>query len=251
VGYWLDIYELVYAPDNVVFGATYIDINAVMIALQIQLTLMALIAIIAAVNIFRLALRPLLAAGGFWLAATILVAGVYPGLVQRFSVDPNELALETPYIEHNIAFTRLGYGLHEVRVQPFGNTTELTRQDISDNELAMQNIRLWDYRPLLQTYGQLQALRPYYQFRDIDIDRYEIDGQVRQVMLSPRELEKTRLPGQTWVNRKLEFTHGYGVAMNPVDRVTRDGQPDFFIRDLPPRTTVILTSPALKFTTAS
>ena len=240
VGYWLDIYELVYAPGNVVFGATYIDINAVMIALQIQLTLMALIAIIAAVNIFRLALRPLLVTGGLWLAATILVAGVYPGLVQRFSVDPNELALETPYIEHNIAFTRLGYGLHEVRVQPFGNTTELTRQDISDNELAMQNIRLWDYRPLLQTYGQLQALRPYYQFNDIDIDRYGIEGQVRQVMLSPRELEKTRLPGQTWVNRKLEFTHGYGVAMNPVDRVTRDGQPDFFIRDLPPRSNIDL-----------
>jgi uncharacterized protein len=240
VGYWLDIYELVYSPGNVVYGATHADINAVRVALQIQLTLMALIAVIAAVNIFRLSLRPLLAAGGLWLAATILVAGIYPGLVQRFSVDPNELALETPYIEHNIHFTRMGYGLHEVTVQSFGSTTELSRQDIADNDLAMQNIRLWDYRPLRQTYTQLQALRPYYQFNDIDIDRYELDGQVRQVMLSARELEKTRLPGQTWVNQKLEFTHGYGIAMNPVDRVTRDGQPEFFIRDLPPRSVIDL-----------
>jgi uncharacterized protein len=241
LGYWFGMYELLYSRQGVVFGAAYTDINASLPALWAQLATMALLAAVFALNIFRLALRPLLAAAGLWLVVTILVAGLYPGLMQRYIVEPNELAVETPYIEHNIAFTQLGFGLHDVDIRSFGRTTQLTQRDLQDNEEILDNIRVWDYRPLLQTYTQLQALRPYYQFYDIDVDRYQINGGVRQVMLAARELNQDNLPGQAWVNQRLEFTHGYGVAMNPVDRVTRDGQPEFFIRDLPPESNIPIT----------
>ena len=118
--------------------------------------------------------------------------------------------------------------------------TDLSEQDLAFNEAVVNNVRLWDYRPLQRTYEQLQALRPYYQFSEIDIDRYKIDGEVRQVMLAARELNKENLPAPSWVNRNLEFTHGYGVVMNPVDSITPDGQPEFFIQDLPPQSNVPL-----------
>ena len=175
-----------------------------------------------------------------WLAATILVAGLYPGLLQRYAVEPNELERETPYIADNIAFTRLAFDLETVAVAPFGDINLLDQTVLGDAkaDAILRNIRLWDYRLLKDTYEQLQALRPYYQFGGVDIDRYTVDGKIDQVMLAVRELDKSKLNNPTWVNRNLEFTHGYGIVMNPVEQVSSEGQPEFYVQDLPPKSVV-------------
>jgi len=240
LGYLFNIYGLLYSPDGVIFGAGYTDMNATLWALRAQLVLMGLAALALLLNAFRPNLRPLLVTGALWLATALLLGGVYPGLLQRYAVEPNEIERERPYIEHNIEFTRLAFGLDQIEKRPFDTITDLSQQDLLDNEAALQNVRVWDYRPLQRTYEQLQALRPYYEFSDIDIDRYVIDGQIRQVMLAARELDKTNLPAPSWVNRNLEFTHGYGIVMNPVDRISPEGQPEFYIQDLPPRSSVDL-----------
>ncbi|MGB3716996.1 MAG: UPF0182 family protein [Candidatus Promineifilaceae bacterium] len=237
-GYLLDIYELQYSTRGVVFGATYTDLNASLPALYVQLALMVILAIVTAVNIFRLAIRPFLIAGGLWLAAAILLGNVYPTLLQRYGVEPNEISREQTYIERNIEYTRFGFALDDVDARSFGTVSELSNQDLVSNRETLQNVRLWDIRPLQQTYAQLQELRPYYEFSSVDIDRYDIEGETRQVMLAGRELNKENLSAPSWVNKKLQFTHGYGLVMNPVDQVTPEGRPEFFIKDLPPQSTV-------------
>jgi len=236
VGYWFDIYNLLYAPGGAVVGATYTDMNATIWALRAQLLFMALAALAALYTYFRFDLRPLLATGGLWLAATVLLGGLYPGLLQRYAVEPNELERERPYIANNIAFTRLAYGLDTVQSQAFDTVAILDENALRQEKAAaiLKNIRIWDYRLLQTTYEQLQALRPYYQFGEVDIDRYQINGETRQVMLGVRELNKANLNNPTWVNRNLEFTHGFGVVMNPVNETTPEGQPRFFIQDIPP-----------------
>ncbi len=240
VGYRLDIYNLLYSPRGVAFGASYTDMNASLWALRAQMLFVGLAALAVAYNIFRPELRLMLAMGGLWLAATLLLGGLYPGLLQRYAVEPNEIERERPYIAYNIEYTRLAFGLDKVETRPFTVGENLTEADLNQNEALLQNIRLWDYRPLQATYQQLQALRTYYQFGEVDIDRYQIDGQQRQVMLAARELNKADLPFSSWVNRNLEFTHGYGLVMNPVNRVTTDGQPEFFIKDFPPQVSIDL-----------
>jgi uncharacterized membrane protein (UPF0182 family) len=238
LGFVLDIFELSYSPRGVAFGASYTDLNASLPALYAQLALTIVLIVIAAVNIFRSAVRPLLIAGGLWLVVTILAANVYPAVIQRYAVEPNELNRERPFIQNNLDFTRLAFGLDKIDAREFGEVTELTNLELVENRAALQNARLWDNRLLQQTYAQLQELRPYYEFSPVDIDRYEIDGEIRQVMLAGRELNKANLPSPSWINEKLIFTHGYGVVMNPVDQVTPEGRPDFFIKDLPPQSTV-------------
>ena len=238
IGYLFQIFNLNYSGRGVVFGASYTDINASLYALYAQLAFMVLAALVMLFNVFRLSLRPLLVAGGLWLAATLLMGGIYPALLQRYEVEPNELVRETPYIQYNIDSTRLAFNLDKIEIRDFAEIDPLDQNDITSNADVLNNIRLWDYRPLRATYTQLQALRPYYVFGEIDIDRYQIDGETRQVMLATRELDKTQLPSLSWVNEKLEFTHGYGIVMNPVDRFTSDGQPEFFIQDLPPASTI-------------
>ncbi len=234
ISHWLDIYNLLYSEQGVVFGASYTDMNANLYGLWAQVALMGLTAAAVAFNIFRQNLRLPLMTAALWLAASFILGGVYPNLLQRYAVEPNEIVRESPYIQHNITYTRLAFGLDQIESKEFIYGGELTQEDLIDNEISFRNIRLWDYRPLQATYEQLQALRPYYEFSEIDIDRYIIDGEQRQVMLAVRELNKTKLPNRTWVNENLEFTHGYGLVMNPVDQVTRDGRPEFYIKDLPP-----------------
>ncbi|HET6444924.1 MAG TPA: UPF0182 family protein [candidate division Zixibacteria bacterium] len=240
-GYLLDIYEIQYSTRGVVFGASYTDLKATLPALYIQLALMVILAIITAVNIFRLSVRPFLVTAGLWLAAAILLGNVYPMLLQRYGVEPNEISREQPYIERNIEYTRFGFALNDIDSRDFGAVTELTNLDLLTNRETLQNVRLWDYRPLQQTYAQLQELRPYYEFSTVDIDRYDIEGVTRQVMLAGRELNKEDLSAPSWVNEKLQFTHGYGLVMNPVDLVSPEGRPVFFIKDLPPQSTVPIT----------
>jgi uncharacterized membrane protein (UPF0182 family) len=240
LGYWFSIFELLYSNRGVVFGASYTDLNASLWALRAQMVLMALLALVLIFNVFRLSLRPVLAVAGLWLVVTVIGGGIYPGLLQRYAVEPNEIVRESPYISHNIEYTRLAFGIDDVETRPFDNITDLQQDDLDENAAIVKNIRLWDYRPLQQTYEQLQALRPYYQFGEVDIDRYIIDGEQRQVMLATRELNKANLQNPTWVNQNLIFTHGYGIIMNPVNQVTSDGQPEFFIQDLPPKSNIPL-----------
>ncbi|MDT8305052.1 MAG: UPF0182 family protein [Anaerolineae bacterium] len=239
-GYWLNTYELLFSPRGVVFGAGYTDIAASLPVLRIQVVVMVLVAAALLWMAWRPNPRPVLILLAVWLLVSVVGANLYPALLQRYAVEPNELAREAPYIEHNIAYTRAAFGLSDVQEFMFNPDQAITAADLDANEAALQNIRLWDYRPLLDTYAQLQELRPYYSFNDVDIDRYPIDGQVRQVMLSAREMDKAGLENRTWVNQRLEFTHGYGIVMNPVDRVTPQGRPAFYIQDLPPRSTIDL-----------
>jgi uncharacterized membrane protein (UPF0182 family) len=188
-------------------------------------------------------------AGGFkkvvWTAGGLAVlyfgGGVYPTILQKFVVDPNELIKETPYIEHTIAGSLRGYGLDQTENHVLEGTASLTAENIKANAPTIENIRLWDEEPLLDTLGQIQEIRTYYQFNSVDNDRYMIDGVYRQTLLSPRELLASSLPNRTWINEHLTFTHGYGVSMSPVNQVTPEGLPVLLIKDIPPQSSVDLT----------
>ncbi|MFQ5857002.1 MAG: UPF0182 family protein [Anaerolineae bacterium] len=236
-GYRLDIYELVFSTRSAAYGAGYTDVNARWLALNLLTGLAVLVALLLLVNVFRRGWRLPLAGVALWVVASFLVGGLYPGFVQRFQVQPQELDRERPYIERNIRLTRQAYALDRIQEVPLPGEEMVTPQEIVAHPDTVRNIRLWDPEPLLDTYNQLQSIRLYYDFVGVDVDRYAINGQYRQVMLSARELAPEQLPAeaQTWVNRRLQFTHGFGVAMSPVNELTPEGLPTFFVQDVPPR----------------
>ncbi len=247
--YQLDIFDLVYSTRGPAFGASYTDINAQWPANNV-LTLVVLLAAAALLINVRVRATGLLAAAmALWLAAALLVGAAYPALVQRFEVRPSELAKEAPYIGNSIKFTRTAYRLDAVREIDYPAEPDVTLEDLRANQATLENVRLWDYRPLLQTYNQVQSIRPYYLFNDVDIDRYVVEGRYRQVMLAVREIDPSRLPGpaQTWVNQKLVYTHGYGLVMNPVNEVVGEGLPRFFLQDIPPTGTLKVDRPQIYF----
>jgi uncharacterized membrane protein (UPF0182 family) len=231
-GYQLDIADLSYSTRGIhgtIQAATYTDLHA-QVPAYVILTVVALAAAaLLLANIWFKTLWALALAGGAWVGISILVGGVYPGVVQRLNVEPNELALERPYIERHIASTHLAYGLDAIDVEPFTGEEALSRKLINANQATLDNMRLWDYRPLLVTFGQQQILRQYYQFLDVDIDRYPVDGKERQIMLSGREIGELPANARTWTNERLVFTHGYGITAVPVNAVTPEGQPDYLV----------------------
>jgi uncharacterized membrane protein (UPF0182 family) len=236
VGFWLDRYEIVFSPRGIVFGASYTDVNATLPALWWLAVLAAVAAVVCAAQIARPGLRLLGGAGVVLLVVWVVGLGLYPWFLQRFRVAPNELAAERPYIEANIRMTRLAYGLDRIEEKEFPGDEALDARALARNEVTLKNIRLWDYRPLLRTYGQLQEIRTYYKFQDVDNDRYIVNGEYRQLMLSPRELSYQHLQGgPNWINEHLTYTHGYGIVVGPVNRVTPEGLPEFFVKDIPPR----------------
>ncbi|MFN2484450.1 MAG: UPF0182 family protein [Candidatus Limnocylindria bacterium] len=233
-GYQLDILELVYS-DRGIGGAmqavSYTDANAQRPAYFI-LTFVALAsAALLLANIWFRTLWMLVLALGAWLGLSLIVGGIYPAAVQRLQVVPNELAVERPFIERHIAATRDAFDLDAIDERSFTGEAPPTRALFEAEDATLRNARLWDYRPLLVTFGQQQILRQYYEFVDVDIDRYEIDGEERQVMLSGREIrtEKLNASARTWTNERLVFTHGYGITAVPVDAVTPEGQPDYLV----------------------
>jgi hypothetical protein len=237
VGFWLDRFELLFSSRGIVFGASYTDIYAALPALGALAVLAVLSAAACVVQIFRPGIRIVIGAVGalgvFW----IVGLGLYPALLQRFRVTPNELVAERPFIEHNIRMTRQAYGLDRIEERDFPVDESLDARALERNAATVKNIRLWDYRPLLRTYGQLQEIRTYYKFLDVDNDRYTLDGEYRQVMLSPRELSHQHLPSRIWINEHLTYTHGYGLVVGPVNRISPEGLPEFFVKDIPPRAT--------------
>jgi uncharacterized membrane protein (UPF0182 family) len=186
-----------------------------------------------------------------YLLLMLVVLGIVPAVVQSYIVQPNELSLEKPFLEHNIALTRQAYQLDRVEERPFPAANDLTLAAISRNEDTLRNVRLWDWRPLLQVFKQTQEMRLYYRFYQVDIDRYLFPGEegYRQVMLSARELgEQVQQQARTWVNQYLEFTHGYGLAMSYVSEITEGGLPRMVVKNLPPESTLLsITQPAIYY----
>jgi hypothetical protein len=248
-GFYLDRFELLYSPHGVIVGAGYADVHARLFVLGALI----LLAVIGAVVLVAALMKESWSMAVYTIGALVLVyvlgVVVYPAILQNFKVAPNELGMEKPFIEHHIAFTRFGYNLKNVEVRPFDVSYNLTAADIQKNSATTKNIRLWDEAPLLKTFSQLQQIRTYYRFTNIDNDRYTLDGEYRQVMLSARELSYDDLPSKSWINEKLVFTHGNGIAMGPVSRITREGLPEFIIKDIPPVSTsnVKITTPEIYF----
>ena len=238
---YLGIPNLLFSTDGLVAGAGYTDINATLPLLYLLVGASVLVAGLATASMFRTKNGLLLA--GVSLYLLVLVAGwLCPAIVQRFSVGPNELAKETPYIILNIAATRKAFGLDQVEERELPGETQLTAKDIQENQRTINNIRLWDHQPLLETFSQIQEIRTYYDFESVDNDRYRINGELQQIMLSPRELSSASLPNRNWINEHLTFTHGFGLTLGPVNQVLPEGLPVLFVKNIPPASSI----PSLK-----
>lgn len=245
-------YDFLFSDHDQFYGAGYADIHASLPALNIVIGLLGLTAVLCLVNIkvgrlFILPAVPAVAA----LVAVILGLGAYPSMIQRFNVVPNQLEREGEFIETHLKMTRQAYGLERFKVSQMNIQTEIAASDLATAPETIENIRLWDYRPLKQVYNSLQALKPYYRFMDIDVDRYRIDGKLRQVTMAVRELNTEGLPpqAQKWQNLHLLYTHGYGLVLNRVNEATEEGQPVFLIKDLPPQSPedIDVENPAIYF----
>ena len=236
-GAWLSRVQEIVMPSGIIQGASYADAHARMPA-ALVLTAAALVAAaLAAAAAINGRVRLLIAGAGLY-AITMVAGQGYAAMLQRFAVSPNEQQRETQFMEYNIAATRAAFALDRVEERELPGEATLSRASIEANQETLQNVRLWDHQPLLETFGQIQEIRTYYDFVSVDNDRYTINGQSRQVMLSVRELNPAALPNRTWVNERLVFTHGHGLTLGPVNQVTSEGLPVLFVRDLPPVTTV-------------
>jgi uncharacterized protein len=247
-GAWLEIPEELNAPSGIVPGASYVDVHARIPALRLLVIAACAGAVLAGYQAASARFWPL--ASAVLLYAGVSVAGsVYASVVQRFVVGPDEQVREAPYIANNIAATRAAFALDGVQEKQLSGEAILTREALEANAATLDNVPLWNDQPLLDTFGQLQEIRTYYDFVSVDNDRYTIDGQYRQIMLSARELNSENLPSRTWINEHLTFTHGYGLTLGPVNEVTPEGLPVLFVKDLPPVSGADLkiTQPALYY----
>ncbi|MBN2078814.1 MAG: UPF0182 family protein [Spirochaetes bacterium] len=237
LGYRLDAYDLLFARIGKFYGAGYTAVHANLVAYNAAMVIAFIAAALFLFNIFKRSFKlPLILLAAI-IPVFFILGKVYPGLQQRFVVEPNELEKEKKFIEYNIKFTRIAYDIERVKEIPFANDQNLTYRDIAKNRNTLENIRVWDWRPLKQAYKQLQELKPYYFFNDVDVDRYTVKNRKVAVNLSAREISIERLGKQsrTWQNEHLMYTHGYGVVMSRVDRATTEGQPEMLIYDIPPK----------------
>jgi len=241
---YIGMHAILFSSHGPVAGATYTDVHAVIPFMKVRIVMALVLVLLFLANI-RLRRSLFLGAGAaVYIAVSFFGSAVYPALLQRFVVAPNELVKETPYIKNNIAFTRKAFGLDKVMDRDISGSTALDQNDIKRNGATIKNIRLWDHRPLLDTFSQIQEIRTYYRFSSVGNDRYMINGEYRQTMLSPRELSSESIPTRNWINETLTFTHGYGLTLGPVNQVTPEGLPVLLIRDIPP----ISNSEAIKVT---
>ena len=247
-GAWLGRFELLAHPAGIIYGASYADVQARMPVALMLSVVSVLGAILAIVHGLTRRNWPIPVAVALYLLVS-LGGEAYATLLQRFVVTPNEQARESPYIRNNIDATRRAFALDRVEERGLTGDAVLTREDITRNAPTLQNIRLWDHQPLLDTFGQLQEIRTYYDFVSVDNDRYVVNGRPQQVMLSARELNSNSLPNRTWVNERLTFTHGYGLTLGPVNQVTSEGLPVLYVRNLPTETMpeLPITEPSLYF----
>jgi uncharacterized protein len=234
--WWLERFELVYADNGVVVGAGFTDVHLQLPLLWLLIALGIAAAIACFANLRMRTLRIPVISAAVLFGCSAFVVPLSVALFQRVYVKPSELQLEAPYIARNITMTREAYKLSGIEVKPFPVAEDLTWQVLENNRATVDNIRLWDWQPLLDSYAQLQEIRTYYKFLDVDIDRYHLGNTYQQVMLSARELQANLLSqnAQTWVNLHVLFTHGNGVVMSPVTQTTPEGMPNFYLQDIPP-----------------
>ena len=247
-GAWLGQAERLIQPSGVIYGPGYSDVSGRMPAALLLAAACMFGAALAVLQAFTPRNWPIPAAVALYIVVAVGGEG-YSTVLQRFVVSPNEQTLETPFIQHNIDATRRAFALDKVETRELTGDAVLTREDVTRNASTVENVRLWDHQPLLDTFGQLQVIRTYYDFVSVDNDRYRIDGSLRQIMLSPRELNTANLPNRTWVNDRLTFTHGYGLTLGPVNQVTEEGLPVLFVGNLPLETTpeLPIDEPSLYF----
>lgn len=225
--------SMVTKNSTILNGAGYADVNFEIPVLKFLKIASLIAAIVVLSSVFS---RSLLPAGG---VVALLILGTFFGsagnqILHKLVVAPNELSRETPYIKLSIAGTQAAYNIDKIQQVEFSPTEDLSKNALEENSATLKNIRLWDHKPLQTTFSQLQEIRTYYEFLDVDNDRYMIDGELRQVMLSPRELVPSSLPSRIWINERLSYTHGYGLCLGPVNQVTKEGLPEFFIKNIPP-----------------
>jgi uncharacterized membrane protein (UPF0182 family) len=252
---WLGRYDLLFAHNSpIVWGASYTDVKARLPLFTFQAGAGVVLAGALLANMWLRRLWLPIGAAGVWVVM-LLVGQAYPSIVQTFFVTPSAQSYELPYIEKEIAGTRAAYGLTNVTVSNFTGDQPLTKKDVQNDQATVDNLRLWDYTPLKDVYEQLQTIRTYYSFNDIDIDRYTVarsattTAAYTSLEISARELDVDKLPpaAQNWVNQHLQYTHGYGVAASPVNAVVGEGLPDYVVGDLPPTGTLPVTEPAIYF----
>jgi len=242
-------YDLLYSQHGVVSGANYTDVNVRIPALLLMSFFSFFIAVLSIYYGFKRDISLTSLAITIFIIALLVALVVIPMAVQKIRVDPNELSLEEQYIKHSIDFTRYAYGLDRVSKNLYPVSGNLTIGDIERNSGIIENIRLWDHRPLLSVYRQKQQIRTYYYINDVDVDRYYIDGKYTQIMISARELLPSLLQptAQTWVNRHLIYTHGYGVIASPVNTVSEEGAPELILYDIPPKGKISIERPEMYF----
>ena len=230
--YWLNNYLLVYSTRGPVAGMTFTDAKIQRFANYVLVVVTVVAAVFLLVSIRRVQLRPLLILAGAWVAVVVLLGAAIPALVQKTFVEPNQLRRETPYIADNISMTRQSFGIDGLQQTDLTGQANPTQSDVSDNQQTIDNVRLWDYGPETQANQQLQAIERFYVFNDSDPDRYTINGQEQQVLVSARELDTGGLPdnAQSWTNLHLAYTHGYGVVLSPVAEATNSGQPVYLLQ---------------------
>ena len=237
LGHWIDRWALVLSESGLYYGATYTDINARKPGLAILTFISFASAILMIANIYKKDLKIIIAGFALWIIALLFLTIAWPNAMQRFTVNPNEFGKEEISLNNNIEFTRQAYGLSEPNLmrQSYPVNPEISSDIIEQNIKTLDNIRLWDDDPLSDVYRQIQLIRPYYGFKDADVDRYTINNDYRKVMLAAREVDQSKLEpqAQTWINKKLIYTHGFGFAMSPVTEFTAEGRPEFFAKDLP------------------
>ena len=249
-GHVLAIYELVVSPGGLVAGAGYTDIHARIPVLWLMTSIAALGAGAFFVSNYFGGLRLMVGSFSLWIIMALLANLAFPALFQRFQVDPNEFEREQVYIERNIESTRVAYQLDQIEEVALPAVGDIDANVVANNLPVIENIRLWDVEPLQDAYNQLQFMELYYNFLNMDSDRYVLDGRLRQVLLAARELDPDNLPAdaRNWVNRRLQYTHGYGVAMSPATGFTpEEGRPEFFIQDIPIRGEIPIRQPELYY----
>jgi uncharacterized protein len=241
-GYRINQYELVYSQRGSIGGASFTDVNAELPALKLLVAISIISAVLFLINIrFRGWTLPTIGVG-LWLLTSVLAAGLFPFVIQRFRVEPAELQRERPFIERNINATRTAFKLQDMKVQEFPTEPGISPESVAENQTTLNNVRLWDPQTLMSAFRQLQEIRTYYKFQDVDVDRYNLDPERRQLMLALRELDVDSLQNRSWLNDHLVYTHGYGAVASPTNESTGEGGPELFLRDIPP----VTTSPGLE-----
>ena len=245
--YYYARFQLNFSTRGVVEGASKTDVAAQLPALNLLMVISIVAAALFVWNIWRRGWVLPIIAVGLWAFVSLVIGTIVPVVYQQFFVNPNELQKERPYIERNIHATREAFALDQVAVQSFDYKENLTAQSIVENQTTIDNARLWDPAIILRSYQLFQGLQTFYKFADADVDRYVVDNKLRQTLISARELNPADLPSQTWVNRHLVYTHGYGAVVSPSNAASPQGQPDYLLSDIPPQGDIPLDRPEVYF----